>query len=109
MTTRRHVVFVFCAGLLTGLPAFAQGTNKAWRVGFLSFGSRHSPVDLRRYDEFRRGMRDLGYVEGRDIVIEALFAENKVESIASLAAQLVSENVEVIVTGGTIANSAAQQ
>ncbi len=54
-----------------------------------------------RNEAFRQGLRELGYVEGKNIVIEWRFAEGKLDRVPALAAELVRLKVDVIVTGGT--------
>jgi ABC-type uncharacterized transport system substrate-binding protein len=82
-----------------GVRAEAQQANKVPRIGFLSAGSAstYSP----RNEAFRQGLRDLGYVEGKNITVEYRFAEGKLERLPELAAELVRLNVELIVTWGT--------
>src|SRR5436853_226422 len=58
---------------------------------------------------FRQGLRELGYVEGQNIVIEYRYAEGKAERLPELAAELVGLKVDVIVSGGTVAPLAAKQ
>ena len=91
------------------LASFAQQQGKIWRVGFLAL--RHVDfVDADYYyGPFRQGMRELGYVEGRNLVIEWRSAEGKAERLPDLAAQLVQGKVDVIVTAGSAATSAAQK
>jgi len=88
--------------------SFAQ-QGKVWRVGFLAL--RHVDfVDTDYYyGPFRQGMRELGYVEGRNLAIEWRSAEGKAERLPDLAAQLVQGKVDIIVTAGTPATSAAQK
>ena len=62
-----------------------------------------------RYPAFVKGMNELGYVEGKDVVIEARYGDGNAARLATLAAELVQSNVDVIVTGGTPANRAAQK
>ena len=66
------------------LAARAQQVGKIPRIGYLSPGSA-SPGPLAYHDEFRRGLRELGYVEGRNIVIEYRFAEGKFDRLDQLA------------------------
>jgi putative tryptophan/tyrosine transport system substrate-binding protein len=58
--------------------------------------------------DFRQGLRDLGYVEGQNIVIEYRYAEGRAEQLPDLAAELVRLKVDVIVAGGTAAIRAVQ-
>ena len=87
------------------LDAFAQQQGKVWRVGFLIPTSSNAS----RYHAFPQGMRELGYVEGRNLVIEWRSAEGKLERLPDLATELVKLNPDVIVTGGSPATSAAQK
>src|SRR5262245_24648985 len=89
------------------LVAEAQQTGKVVRIGYLA-------TDLAAAsnltEAFRRGLRDLGYVEGRNVVIEYRDAEGKPERFPALAAELVTLKADVIVTaGGTLAALAAKQ
>jgi len=92
--------------LAAPLGAAAQPAKKVWRIGFLSASS--SPPNLAK-SPFRQGLHDLGYVEGRDFIMENRFAEGHSERLPELAADLVRVQVDVIVTGGTPATMAAKQ
>jgi putative ABC transport system substrate-binding protein len=82
---------------MCGAVAQAQ-QPKVPRIGFLSGGSpTTSPA---RYDVFRQGLRELGYVEGKNITIEYRYAEGKLERLPDLAAELVRLKVDVIVAIG---------
>src|SRR4029453_13317501 len=65
--------------LLTALlgPAAAQAPEKVPRVGYISPGSSSDPARLRRFEAFRQGLRELGYVEGQSIVLEPRWAEGR--------------------------------
>ena len=90
--------------------SFAQQQGKVWRVGFLSQRRHVDFLDSDYYyGPFRQGMRELGYVEGKNLVIEWRSAEGKFERLPDLAAELVQLKVDVIVTAGTPAISAAQK
>jgi putative tryptophan/tyrosine transport system substrate-binding protein len=89
------------------LATRAQHAGNVPRIGYLSPGSA-SPGPLAHHDEFQRGLRELGYVEGRSIVIEYRFADGKFDRLAALAAELVQLNVEVIVSVVTQASLAAK-
>jgi putative ABC transport system substrate-binding protein len=84
-------------GLFHPVAAKAQQATKLPRIGYLSANSAANP-HLR--EAFRQGLRDLGYVEGRNVVIEYRDAEGKPERLPALAAELVALKVDVIVTGG---------
>jgi len=88
------------------LTAEAQQAPKVYRIGFLHPGSAlPEPASL---ETLRQGMRELGYVEGQNLVMEYRYAEEREERLPDLAAELVRLNVEVIVAGGTAATRAAQ-
>ena len=95
--------------LLGGLcsPSAAQQAAKVARIGYLSLNLAASPPNL--HEAFRQGLRDLGYVEGRNVVIEYRDAEGKPERLPALAAELVALKVDVIVAGSTPHALAAKQ
>jgi hypothetical protein len=93
--------------LALSLPAQAHQPTKVPRIGYLSPGtSASSPAS---FEAFRRRLHDLGYVEGKNIVIKHLFAEGKHDQLPKLAAELVSLKVELIVVVGGQAAEAAKQ
>jgi putative ABC transport system substrate-binding protein len=88
------------------LTAEAPQAPKVYRIGFLHPGSAlPEPASL---ETLRQGMRELGYVEGQNLVMEYRYAEEREERLPALAAELVRLKVEVIVAGGTSATRAAQ-
>jgi putative tryptophan/tyrosine transport system substrate-binding protein len=89
-----------------GISAEAQQATKVPRIGFMIGTSPSILPD--RIEGFRQGLRELGYVEGKNIIIEYRVAESKVERLPELLAELVRLKVDVIVTGGII-NRAAKQ
>jgi len=101
---RRVFIGAIAGGLFVApLAAEAQQQSKVWRIGLLSPLSR-SETDRR--NAFRQGMREIGYVDGRDFVIEGRFAEEQYQRIPGLAEELVRMNVDVIVVWGTPASIA---
>jgi putative tryptophan/tyrosine transport system substrate-binding protein len=86
----------------------AQPSAKVYRIGWLGHGSAPSGPD-RSAGEFQLALRDVGYVEGRNLVIEYRFANGNVERLPELAAELVRLPVDVIVTSGEPAALAAKQ
>jgi putative ABC transport system substrate-binding protein len=78
-----------------GILAEAQRTKNVPRLGYLALGAGGPGVET-----FRQGLRELGYVEGKDIIIEYRWAEGKFERLSELAAELVRLKVDIIVTGG---------
>ena len=96
------MVFALCSMLLAPCSsAQAQQPTKVPRIGYLSGGSLSS--QLYRHEAFRQGLRELGYVEGKNIVIEWRFAEGKLDRLPALAAELVRLKVDVVITGGEAA------
>jgi putative ABC transport system substrate-binding protein len=83
--------------LAVPLAAEAQQAAKVPRIGFLSL---NLAPNSHLHEAFRQGLRDLGYIQGRNIVIEIRDAEGKYERLPALAAELVALKVDVIVTGG---------
>jgi len=80
------------------LTADAQPAGRIWRIGFLSLVSG----DLEQYKPwlaaFRDGLRELGYVEGQNVIIEQRYAAGQVERLPALAAELVGLKVDLLVT-----------
>ena len=96
---RRAFVAAMAGGLLAApLAAEGQQTAKVARIGFLFLNLAPNP---HLKEAFRQGLRDLGYVEGRNLVIEDRDAEGKVERHPALAAELVALKVDVIVVAGS--------
>ena len=104
---RRGTVLALVALGAAPLAAEAQQAAKIARIGYLVANPATNP---HLHEAFRQGLRDLGYVEGRNVVIEYRSAEGKLERFPALAAELVALKVDVIVTGGgTLAPLAAKQ
>ena len=100
-------ITLLLGGLFSPLAAEAQQAAKVARIGYLGLNLAAAP-HLR--EAFLQGLRDLGYVEGRNLVIDYRGAEGKPERFPALAAELVALKVDVIVTaGGTLAALAAKQ
>jgi putative ABC transport system substrate-binding protein len=96
------VAFVTC-----GVAAEAQQPTKVTPIGYLAGPSLSAIAD--RVEAFRQGLRELGYVEGKNIVIERRFADGKLDRLPALAGELVRLKVEVIVTGGGPVTRAAKE
>ncbi len=106
---RRAFIAAVTGGLLAApLVAEAQPAGKIARIGYLATNLRGSPQAS--HEAFVEELRGLGYVEGRNVVIEYRDAEGKDERLAALAAELVALNVDVIVAAaGTLAALAARE
>ena len=109
MTTRRAFIGALAGGLAAPLAAGAQQPAKVVRIGFLVTGSLESPETRISLDAFRQGLRERGYVEGQNIVIEYRAADAKIERLPGLAIELVCFKVDLIVAGSTPQARAAQQ
>jgi putative ABC transport system substrate-binding protein len=104
---RREFIGTLVGGLVAApLAAEAQQAAKVPRIGFLANNPAGSPHLL---EAFRQGLRDLAYVEGRNVVIEYRAAEGKFERFPALAAELVALKVDVIVAANSLAVLPAKQ
>jgi ABC-type uncharacterized transport system substrate-binding protein len=88
-------------------PVEAQQPTKLARIGHLDATS--PSTNPNRNEAFRQGIRELGYLEGKNIVIEWRFADGKADRLPALAAELVRLKVDVIVSGGSTATQAARK
>jgi putative tryptophan/tyrosine transport system substrate-binding protein len=101
-------VLALCAMLLAlCASAEAQQPTKVPRIGYLDAGSPSGRAHL--LDAFRQGLRDLGYIEGKNIFIEYRYAEGKPDRLPELAAELVRLKANIIVTAGEVMIRAAKQ
>ena len=111
MKSRREFLVAGSAGLCAlaaPCASFAQQQGKVWRVGFLA-PRRPVSLDSDVYGVFPRAMRELGYVEGKNLVMEWRFADGHLDRLPALAAELVQLKVDVLVTAGEPATSAASK
>ena len=102
-------VFCLVLGVLLvalGLPAEAQEAKKVPRIGRIIFAASPNPA---RHEAFLQGLRELGYVEGKNIVLEYRHADGKLDRLSALAAELVRLKVDVIVTSGATVTRAAKE
>ncbi len=106
---RKLLVALGASALVAPLSSIGQQQGKVWRIGFLYLLSRQSAVDAGRNREFLEGMRELGYVEGKNLEIEWRFADGKSQRLPGFAAELIQLKVDIIVTAGTAATSAVQK
>src|SRR5215831_8926690 len=94
------------AVLAVAVTVQAQQPKKIPRIGYLAL--RLTTTPSYRFDAFRQGLRQLGYAEGKDLVIEDRYADEKVDRLNELAAELVRLKVDVIVTSGPAPTRAAK-
>lgn len=109
---KRRSIISACAALGAGTGIFAvtdaargQPAGKVWRIGFLAlFSGPNENVEA-----FVAGLRSLGYIEGRNVLIEYRWVAGKEERLPELAAELVRSKVDVIVIRGQTAAAAAKR
>ncbi len=109
ITRRRTIIALSAAALASPLSPLAQPATKIWRVGFLAENTRPDSIDAHHHGAFARGMRDLGYVDGKNLTIEWRYADNQPERLPALAAELVRMKVDVIVIQGSVPTLVAQK
>ena len=104
-----HLGTLALALVLLAAPLAAEGqpAGRLPRIGFL--GNSTAPLEANLVGPFREGLRDLGYVEGRNILIEYRWAEGKYERFPALIAELIALKVDLIVTAGTPASLAVKK
>jgi putative ABC transport system substrate-binding protein len=104
---RRFLLTSLAGALAVPLAAEAQQVGKIYRIGYLAAVYAPRPdMSTRAWQAFLVGLRELGYVEGHNLVLEPRFAEGDVERLPRLAAELVRLKPDVIVTLGTPATLA---
>ena len=101
------VLFLTTILLTTASATQAQQPTKVPRIGFLIASSRS--VNAARYETFLQGLRELGYEEGKNIVIEWRSGEGRFDRLAALAAELIRLKVDIIVTAGPADTRAARE
>jgi ABC-type uncharacterized transport system substrate-binding protein len=103
---QRRTFMILLGGAATRPFAAGAQTSKVPRIGYLTSNLALNP---HLAEAFRQGLGDLGYIEGRDIVIEYRSAESKLDRFPTLAAELVALRVDIIVAANTLAAVAAKQ
>jgi putative ABC transport system substrate-binding protein len=105
----RSLAILLTVGLFAPSVAVeAQTPARTYRIGLLSAYSRTSPEAAHLWSAFLQGMRDLGYVEGQNLVVESRFSGDRIERLPALAGELVRSRVDLIVAGATPAPEAAK-
>lgn len=109
MNYRRKLVLTAGAGALYfPFAGLAQQAGKVWRIGYFDFGTKQSMVDAGRYVALIEGLRERGYVEGRNFLLEARFTDGNTDQLNEFAAELVRQKMDVILTFGAPASHAAK-
>src|SRR5262245_55283414 len=105
---KKKITFLTLCALLfaVSFPAEAQKLGKVHRIGVLSGGFPGSSPDI---EAFQQGLRDLGYIDGENLIIEHRYAEGKPDRYPDLVSDLVRIKVDVIVANGTAPTAAAKK
>ena len=104
LTTAMILLLTLQAGV-----AVAQPASKVPRIGYISPGSPSNQARVARLEAFRQGLREQGYVDGRNIAIDARWAQGNYDRYAELAAELVRLKIDVLVTVGATGSQAAKR
>jgi hypothetical protein len=106
---RKLLVALGASAFAAPFNSIAQQQGKVWRVGFLSLQSRPQLMDSHIYGAFPRAMKELGYIEGKNLAIEWRFADNDAGRLAGYADDLAGRKVDVIVAVANQAIGAARK
>jgi putative ABC transport system substrate-binding protein len=104
---RRTVVMSAAALLAAPVASFAQQPPKIWRIGFLSAATGSSAQGS--LDAFRRGLNELGYVEGRNFIVESRWAEGKLDRLPALVADMLAQKLDIIFAPSGVAAQATKE
>jgi putative ABC transport system substrate-binding protein len=107
LRTLRGIVTLILSLLVTPLAAEAQQAGKVWRLAFLGDASATARAAY-TLEPLRDGLRELGYVEGQNVIVEVRWTDGQPERLPELAAELVRLKVDVIVTHGVPAARAVK-
>jgi putative ABC transport system substrate-binding protein len=109
MRRREFIHFLGCSFLVCPSVALAQQGGKQTKIGWLSPNLRDGPIPAKQLQAFRPRLEHLGHIEGRDIAIEFRYADRNFDRLPALAAELVEQKVDIIVTSATVAAEAASK
>lgn len=105
---RRTTLLALLVSGVAPRASLAKQSGKIWRIGYLNLGTRQNAVDLGRIAALLNGMREQGYVESKNFVLEARFADGDSRRLDVLAAELVRLKVDVILATGSAVSRVAQ-
>ncbi len=106
---RRDFIMALGLAAVWPLAVQAQQPKKVPRIGYMTTGSLELPETRVALNAFRQGLRELGYFDGQNIVIEVRAADSKIERFPALASELIGLKVDVIVASNSLSGRAAQQ
>jgi putative ABC transport system substrate-binding protein len=106
---RREFISALVAASVRPLAARAEQLKKVPRIGFLATGSLESPEARAILDAFYQGLREHGYIDGENVIVEVRAADSKIERFPALASELVGLNLHLIVASNSVAGRAVQQ
>jgi putative tryptophan/tyrosine transport system substrate-binding protein len=106
---RRDFIAAFAGAAVCPIGARAQQPKKVARIGFLVTPSLESPEGRATLDALYQGLREHGYIDGQNVIVEVRAANSKIERFPALANELVGLNLDVIVASNTVAGRAVQQ
>ena len=109
MRRREFITLLGGAAVSWPLAAQAQQHNRMLQIGFLATGPLELPATRASVNAFRQGLRELGYFEGQNILIEVRAADSKVERFPALASELIGLKVDVIVALNSLSGRAAKE
>jgi len=88
MNCRRNLILgIGAASVVFPLKSFAQAPNKVWRIAYLDLGARQSVVDAGRHSALIDGLRERGFIEGKNLVLEGRYGDGNVDRMDGLAAE----------------------
>lgn len=106
---RRDFITALAGAALCPIPARAQQPKKVARISFLATGSLESPEQRTILNAFYQGLREHGYIDGQNVLVEVRVAESKIKRFSALASELVGLNLDVIVAANSVAADAARK
>ena len=109
MRRREFIMRVGGAAAAWPFAALAQQSSKVWRIAHVYPGKLDNPPDRAMYDVFRGELRKLGYVEGKNLIIDQRSAEGKIERLPAMVSELIARRPDVIVAITTLAIAAAKK